>query len=460
MNCNRTGGSRRALVLLTALLSAANAMAQPADDHADAGNLRARLQALLERSPDPLLESQIDSLAGLCASGQAAAGTALSERCDRLRQALTDLDAAPVLVASVRGILAEELSSQRRGFRMLANGQLASISRRLEEVRHGEGAGVSLDGLAMADQTAPVERIAAADGDAGGLLGRGLGLFLTGVIGHGERDPSTLESGFRTDSNSLLVGLDQRFGHQWVVGAAVASSRFDSELDDAAGSVEMDLRSLTVYASHSRGNGWIDGSLGWGRGDLEQLRSVRFTTPVGADSVSVDVLRARADVDLASASLSAGYDFERGGWRFGPRLAVEYANFELDGYVEQAVVGNDSFAVQIERQELRSLLVRVGLGVSGVISTERFVLVPQFEIQHVSQLEDDVVPLFGRYLNDPMGGVFTLPTGEVDDSNGEFSLGASAVFPHGRTAFLSYRRQFAARGIEQYFWSFGVRFEF
>jgi uncharacterized protein with beta-barrel porin domain len=165
-------------------------------------------------------------------------------------------------------------------------------------------------------------------------------------------------------------------------------------------------------------------------------------------------------VDLLSASLSTGYDYLRGGWRFGPRLAIEYARLELDGYTEQAVAGEDSFAVQIDRQDLRSLLVRIGLGMSGVISTERFVLVPQFDIAYVRQLEDDVESLHGRYVNDPLARPFELLTGNVDDSNGEFSLGLSAVLPHGRTAFISYRRQFGASGIEQYFWSFGARFEF
>jgi outer membrane autotransporter protein len=371
------------------------------------------------------------------------------------------------LVDSLRGLVAEELSSQRRGFRMIANGQLGNISRRLEAVRFGQGSGISLAGLTIADQALPLDMLGTggdgvgAEGSDDGLLGRGLGLFLTGVVGRGERDASDLESGFQTDSHSLLLGVDQRFGSQWVAGAALSASRFDSDLDDAAGTLDMDLESVLVYASYSLGQGWIDGSLGVGRGDLEQLRNVSFETTTDEGSVSsTDVLRARSDVDLTSASLSAGYDFQRGGWRFGPRLALEYANLELDGYTEQAVQGSDSFAVQIDRQELRSLLVRAGLGLSGVISTSRAVLVPQFEIQYVSQLEDDVVPLRGRFVNDPMAQPFLLPTSAVDDSNGEFSLGLSAIFPNGRSAYFSYRRQFAATGIEQYFISAGARFEF
>jgi len=225
--------------------------------------------------------------------------------------------------------------------------------------------------------------------------------------------------------------------------------------------LDMDLTSFTAYLSYSRADGWIDGSFGFGSGDLNQIRNVVFETTTDEDTnVSVDVLRSTPNADLTNASLSGGWDFHSGRWNFGPRLAMEYANLEVESYAERAVSGSDSFAVRIAKQELRSLLVRAGFGISAAISTRYAVFLPQFEVYHVTQLEDDVEALRGQFVNDPTGTPFTIPTSAVDNQNGEFSIGVTAVFAQGRSAFFSYRRQFGANNIEQEFYSVGARIEF
>lgn len=428
------------------------------DDDASQAVLQQRLQTIIANTPDPLIASQIETLGRLCANGLPPAGSDLAQRCSRLRLALLDPAQARALVDSLRGLVAEELSSQRRGFRMLANGQLGGISKRLETIRFGGGGGFSLSGLMVGDQAMPVDGIGA---DEDGLLGRGLGVFVSGILGNGERDDTDLETGFTTDTRSLLVGMDKRLGQNWILGAAVMRSRFEADLSLDAGGLDMDLDAVTLYASYGRGQGWIDGSIGAGWGELEQLRNVSFVTTTDEDTVtSVDVLRSTPDTDLRTASLSAGWDWQRGAWRIGPRLAMEYAKLDVERYAERVVSGSNSFAVQIAEQSLRSLTVRAGIGISGIISTQRAVLQPQFELYHVTQLEDDVEDLRGQFINDPQGQIFRIPTGAVDNRNGEFSLGLSAIFPEGRSAFINYRRLFGVDDIEQEFWSLGARFEF
>lgn len=432
------------------------------DDDANEAELRERLQRLIDNAPDELIASQIETLGRLCANGMPAAGSELATRCSRLRLALLDTAAAMRLVDSLRGLVAEELSSQRRGFRMIANGQLGGISRRLEVVRQGGGRGLSLSGLQFGGQALPLDYLGEGDsGDASGLLGQSLGLFVSGTLGRGERNASELESGFDTDNRSILIGVDKRISSSWVVGAAVGYSQFEADLDDDAGELNMDLSNVTAYVSYSRADGWIDASAGIGRGDLMQLRTAVFETTTDEDTVvSVDVLRATPDADLTSASLSGGWDFHSGRWNFGPRLALEYANLEVESYAERVVSGSDSFAVQIAKQELRSLLVRAGIGISAAISTQYAVFLPQFEIYYVSQLEDDVEALRGQFINDPTGELFSIPTSAVDDQNGEFSFGVTAVFAQGRSAFFSYRQQFGVNNIKQEFFSVGARVEF
>ncbi len=432
------------------------------DDDANEADLRERLQRLIENAPDALIASQIETLGRLCANGIPAVGSDLVTRCSRLRLALTDQNAAARLIESLRGLVAEELSSQRRGFRMLANGQMGGISRRLDSVRMGGGAGLSLSGLNVSGLSLPLDSLGSGESDdPSGLLGQGLGVFVSGTIGNGERRASDLESGFETDTHNVLLGVDKRIGRSWVVGAAVGYSRFEAKLDADAGELDMELQNFTAYASYSRGNGWIDGSVGVGQGELEQIRSAVFETTTDEDTtVSTDVLRSTPDAELTSASLSSGWNFNHGRWSFGPKLALEYANLEVDRYSERAISGSDSFAVQIAKQELRSLLVRLGFSVSAAFSTPHAVLLPRLEINQVTQLEDDAEPLRGQFINDPAGELFSIPTSAVDNRNTEVSIGISAVFAQGRSAFVTYRKQFGVDNIEQDFWAVGARLEF
>ena len=114
------------------------------DDDDDPSSLGDRLQQIVATVPDPLVASQLSNLGQLCATNRPPPGSELDRRCQLLRLALRDPGAAQQLIQSLRGVLGEEFSSQRRGFRMLAGTQMGALGRRLEAVRHGGGAGVAL----------------------------------------------------------------------------------------------------------------------------------------------------------------------------------------------------------------------------------------------------------------------------------------------------------------------------
>lgn len=430
------------------------------DDDDDAGSLQDRLQTIVQNAPDPLVASQLAQLGELCATNRPPPGSELDRRCQLLRLALRDPAAAQQLIASLRGVLGEEVSSQRRGFRMLAGTQLGAIGRRLEAVRGGGGAGVALvdSGLQSRHGFLPLAANVAEDG---GLLGRGIGLFASAVFGSGERDSTDLENGYDSDTDIFLVGIDKRFDAEWVLGLAYAQTRSDAELSDDAGDIGLRMRALSLYASRSFEHGWIDGSLGWGRGEVRQSRVARFAGATDEESFSsVDVLRGTPDADQLTATLSAGRDWQRGNASFGPRLEAEYARFVIDGFDEVAVQGSDAFAVSLQEQTIRSLLIRAGVGAQWAISTRHGVLLPQLDLYWVNQLEDEAATLRGSFLNDPSGRLFELPTEGVDSSFGEVSASLGMQFIGGWSGYVSYRRLFGFAHTEQDYWSLGVRAEF
>jgi outer membrane autotransporter protein len=430
------------------------------DDDDDPAALAQRLQQLIAGAPNPLLASQLANLGDLCATNRPPPGSELDRRCQLLRLALRDPAALQQLVQSLRGVIGEEFSSQRRGFRMLAGTQLGAIGRRLEAVRGGAGAGVALvdSGIGTGTGFLPLAANVAEDGE---LLGRGIGLFASFTVGDGSREGSTLENGYDSESNVFLVGIDKRLDANWVLGLAWSRTGFEADLSDDSGLIDLDADALNLYLSRSFERGWLDGSLGLGRGELQQTRVARFEGQTGEASFSIrDVLRGRPDVELLTASLSAGYDWQRGAASFGPRLALEYSRFEIEAFEEAAIEGSDAFAVALEEQRVRSLLARLGGGAQWALSTRAGVLLPQLELYWVAQFEDDADVLSGRFLNDPLSRPFQLPTEGVDARYGEVAASLGMQFVGGWSGYFSYRRLFNFQATEQDYWSLGLRREF
>ncbi|MBD8525467.1 autotransporter domain-containing protein [Pseudomarimonas arenosa] len=429
------------------------------DDDDDPGALADRMRALLDSVGDPLLASQIDSLGRLCATDRPPPGSELDRRCQLLRLALRDPSAAQQLIASLRGVVSEEFSSQRRGFRMLAGTQLGAVGRRLEAVRSGGGAGLALVDSGLQTRHGFLPLAAAAEDDE--LLGRGIGVFASIIVGRGERDSTDLESGYGSDSDTLFAGVDKRFGAHWVAGLAYSRTALDIDLEGDSGQLELDQNTLVAYLSRSFERGWIDGSLGFGRGEIVQTRVASFSGSTDEENFdNRDVLRAAPDVDLFTATVSGGYDWQYRNASFGPRLAIEYAELEVDRFAETAVEGSDAFAVELDAQEIQSFIGRLGFGAQWAVSTRNGILLPQLEASWVHQFEDTSESLRGRFVNDPQSLDFLLPTSTIDADYGEASASLAMQFTGGWSAFLSYRRLFGLADTEQAYWSLGARIEF
>ncbi len=430
------------------------------DDDDDPESLGDRLRELVQNTPDPLIASQIDALARLCATSRPPPGSDLDRRCQLLRLALRDPGAIPQLIGALRGAIGEELSSQRRGFRMLATGQLGALNRRLQAVRGGNGAGIALTDFGMQTSMGFLP-FAAQVADDGELLGRGIGVFASGTLGDGRRDATELENGYDSDGSTLLLGLDKRFGDRWVVGLTYTRTEFDADLDAGAGELALDQNAFGLYFSYGAERFWLDGSAGIGRGEVRQERLVRFEASSEEETLSaVDRLLGSPDADQRYATLSAGLDYAHHRWSFGPRLALEYARLDIDAFSERAIEGGDAFAVAIDAQRLRSLIARAGASASAAFSTGWGVLQPQIELSWVGQFEDDAEALSGYFINDPQQQRFTLPTSAIDSRYGEVAVGLSGVFANGWSGFVSYRRLFSVDDSRQQFWSFGLRAEF
>ena len=87
------------------------------------------------------------------------------------------------------------------------------------------------------------------------------------------------------------------------------------------------------------------------------------------------------------------------------------------------------------------------------------VLLPQFNVEYVHEFENDNDAIAGRFLGDTSNTTFFLPTDEPDRNFVNLSVGASAVFAGGRSAFIQYQTLLGYEDLESHAIGVGLRLE-
>lgn len=353
-------------------------------------------------------------------------------------------------------------------------GQLRNLGSRISALRHG-ATGLSTRGLSLNidGQLVPAGELAdgflqdlsgarggAAGGDTTFDFGR-LGVFVNGQVTQGDRDRTDNVAGFEFDTISITAGADYRFTDQVVAGAALGYSSSDTDLDGNGGGVESDGYSISIYGTYFEASGlYLDGSLTYGSNSFDQKRNIRYT--IG--TVTVDqTAKADFDGDQWSASVGGGYNFSRGPLSFGPTARLEYVKTEVDGFSEKMsapTANGGGWATEIESQDFTSLTTRLGGEVAYAVSTGWGVLLPNAQIEWVHEFEDSGSDVVGRYLQDTSGTAFSFAADDVDRNYYNLSLGVSAQFADGQSAYLYYRKLFGYDDYDADTFGGGVRLEF
>ncbi|MCP5306905.1 MAG: autotransporter domain-containing protein [Chromatiaceae bacterium] len=299
-----------------------------------------------------------------------------------------------------------------------------------------------------------------ASSDGGVDFGR-WGVFVNGTVGSGDRDETDNVAGYEFDTVSLTVGADYRYNDNLIAGVAVGYSNNDTDLDANGGGVEADSYNLSLYGTYFDEAGlYVDGMLSYGRSNFDQKRNIRYT--IG--SVNVDQT-AKADFDGTewSASLGGGYSFSRGPLTFGPTVRLEYIKTDVDAFDEKMSDPNAAgggWATHIESQDLSSFTSQIGGEVSYAISTNWGVLLPNAQLQWVHEFEDNSGNVVGHYLQDTSSTSFSLPVDDLDQNYFNMTLGVSAQFAQGRSAFIYYRQLLGYDDLDAYTVGGGLRLEF
>lgn len=415
---------------------------------------------------EPLLSVEGDRLQDICTSMvQTAADGPLSYGLDD--EELND---------ALQAIAGEELQSPQTQLVEVRDQQLTNIRGRLALLR-GQASSLpfSIAGLTFDDRRAfqvasngddvPVPE----DSEEGALLlGGRLGVFLTGGIGFGEKDPTSELDGFDFDVYGVTIGADYRITEGFIVGIGLGSSFFDADFNNTEESpsgqeLDTDTYSVSVYSTYyPTERAFVDliGTVGFGDYDSRRRVIIESETAVPSEDLSLD-----GDFDGFSFGVSgeAGYNIPLGGaFTLTPMGGLDYTHLDIDGFTETGVDpvtgGASPLAFTFGDSDADSFMATVGLQLERPFSIAGGVLVPTVRTTWVFELTDDDDGASVVYAADPTGlSAFSLSTEDKDENYGVVEAGLSLTLPNELSLFAEYGTVVALEDFEIHTVTAGLR---
>jgi uncharacterized protein with beta-barrel porin domain len=402
----------------------------------------------------------------------------LQERCNEVATAVIGRTDVQGGLNGLQAMAPEENSAVGTSSIEVSGAQINNIGARLTALRRGT-TGLSLQGLTFNTdgrkvsgdelfgvQARNIKGGAAGADDAG--FSR-LGVFINGGYGWGNRDATLRESGFDFDSYGITAGVDYRLTNQFVLGAAFGYGNTDAEINAQGGTLDTNAYSISVYGSYYPTQAfYIDAIVSGGINDHEQARSIRYgvaspdPSDPGRRTLVDQTATAEFDSDQISASLGSGYNFSQNGWTFGPYGRLGYVDVDVDGFrenISNPTAPGSGLGLAIDEQDFTSFTLTVGGQVTKAISMAWGVLAPQFNVEYGHEFANDNDAIAGRFLGDTSNTTFFLPTDEPDRNFVNLSVGASAVFAKGRSAFIQYQTLLGYKDLESHAIGVGLRLE-
>ncbi len=410
------------------------------------------------------------SLDNLCLSlGEKQTTGSLSAAEQDLLMTCNNLVSEPGTAETLTRLAPEEVATQGAASIEAAGTQLGNVNTRLVALRAGD-TGMNLSGLnvnyagiafnrrlfdGLLPEAQKVKGGSAGDIDA--LQGR-WGAFINGSIDFGEKDQTERETGFEFDTRGITLGLDYRFNPQFVAGGAMGFSRYNSDYNDATGDLEMDAWSLSAYATYYQDNNvYVDGLVQYGSNSYDTQRRING---VGAADQFAE---GNTEGMEYSFNLSAGYDYRYNEMTLTPYGRFSYTHVEIDAYTEEAsdqTAAGFGSVLHIEDQDLESRVLVLGGNFTYSYSTLSGVLIPQLRFEWEHEFKDDSRDINAGFVHDPTRSQFTVETDYVDKNYFNLGLGLSAVFSHGKTAYVFYERRIDQDNITLNRINAGIRLEF
>ncbi len=236
-------------------------------------------------------------------------------------------------------------------------------------------------------------------------------LSLAGTQGF--RDEASGQQGLKFNDLTAWVGVDRRFGDNWLVGAAIG---YGGGQDKSSGNVvtaDRTSQAAKMYGRYEKGRLFVDGNVFWAWNRYDDIHRTNLDGTIS---------RASTNGTAWGGGVTSGLMFGAGPTRLGPIVGFRATGAQVDGFSEN---GDSSFNAKWTDQRNSSLSSELG----GEIQYSKVPvhwLAPRFRLlweHRISQTERD---LTATLINAPATQTIATGARETDDRvRARISMGGS-----------------------------------
>jgi uncharacterized protein with beta-barrel porin domain len=241
-------------------------------------------------------------------------------------------------------------------------------------------------------------------------------------------------------TGSVMLGADYRIDDHFTVGALLDFAHSDATLDHIGSTATVDTYSTGIYGSYVDG-GWYGNALfTYGHNSYTEDRNIAIGAINGTNS-------AAPEGNQYTGSLTGGYEFQRGIWKFGPIAGVQYVNLGINSFSEQ---GPTALNVQSESDE--SFRSQLGFEARYATRVGSIWLTPHASVTWQHEFLDGNHGITSQ-LQDVGSGSFTVNTTATENDSAVIDIGLNAAVTDDVTLFTDYQSEegqghFSAQSIQ------------
>ncbi len=361
----------------------------------------------------------------------------------------------------LRQFTGEEVSSQGRYATEGVVSQFKGVAARLGAIRRGlrmPGLTLNLNGsdvLANADGsvTAPMLTGGSASADEQGDTG--FAWFANVDYGFGDRDSTSFEDGYDSNSWGGLVGVDYGFNAALVAGAALSFDHAKVDFNRSAsgsvsavsgGNMDSDSWTFSGFVNYLAERNYASAIVSYGRTSYDMSRDAVIPLATSSSSISGGLpaasaaLKSDTDSDQYGAQGQVGRTFGATAATFDLYGGANYLHVTVDGFTEHG----SPLALRFGSQTIKSFQGFLGGTLRRSFNTGSGVVVPYLTAEYRHEFKNDSRTLSARYVgtvrapNDTFQGQtdnFLIPTDSPDKDYFSGTLGVSMQLANSMAVF-------------------------
>lgn len=254
---------------------------------------------------------------------------------------------------------------------------------------------------------------------------------------------------YRFQSGGFLVGADYRWSENFSTGLYTGYEYTQANYD-GGGSTQINSALFGGYATYDNGGFYADAVIGGGYNGYRVRRPIEFST--------VDrTARSTPNGGQFSTYVDMGYDWNVGGFTFGPLVSAQYTYAGIAPFTED---GADSLDLRVDQQNANSLRTNLGGRIAYTWNVcDGFALIPELRAFWQHEFLENPRNI-GASLDGGSGPSFGYETTTPDRDAIFAGAGVSAQIGQNWNAYFFYNANFARQDYLSHAISAGLEWKF